>query len=113
MLPSLTVQLPHATLDDTGLKRQWQLLQNLRTNGQQTIVLDSRELLLDPEAVLRQLCDKLDLTFEQGMLSWPRGRAKRRRYLGKALVSGCSQEHRVFRLSGQDAFSGRARDTSG
>ena len=71
MLPSLTVQLPHATLDDTGLKRQWQLLQDLRSNGQQAIVLDSRELLLDPEAVLRQLCNKLNLAFEQGMLHWP------------------------------------------
>ena len=73
MLPSLTVQLPHASLDDTGLKKQWQLLQDLRSNGQQTIVLDSRELLLDPEAVLRQLCNKLDLTFEQRMLHWPSG----------------------------------------
>ena len=73
MLPSLTVQLPHATLDDTGLKRQWQLLQELRSNGQAAIVLDSRELLLDPEAVLRQLCDALELTFEQAMLHWPAG----------------------------------------
>jgi hypothetical protein len=73
MLPSLTVQLPHATLDDTGLKRQWQLLQDLHSNGQQAIVLDSRELLLDPEAVLRQLCETLNLAFEQAMLRWPAG----------------------------------------
>jgi hypothetical protein len=73
MLPSLMVQLPHATLDDTGLKKQWLLLQDLRSNGRQTIVLDSRELLLDPEAVLRQLCDSLDLTFEQSMMHWPAG----------------------------------------
>jgi hypothetical protein len=73
MLPSLTVQLPHASLDDTGLKRQWQLLQDLRANGQQAIVLDSRELLLDPEAVLRQLCDALELKFEQHMMHWPAG----------------------------------------
>lgn len=73
MLPSLTVQLPHATLDDTGLKKQWTLLQDLSSHGQEAIVLDSRELLLDPEAVLRQLCDKLGLTFEQTMLHWPAG----------------------------------------
>jgi hypothetical protein len=73
MLPSLTVQLPHATLDDTGLKKQWLLLQDLRSKGQQTIVLDSRELLLDPEAVLRQLCNALDLNFEQSMMHWPVG----------------------------------------
>ena len=73
MLPSLTVQLPHATLADTGLQKQWQLLQELRSNGQQAIVLDSRELLLDPESVLRQLCDRLGLTFEAGMLHWTAG----------------------------------------
>lgn len=73
MLPSLTVQLPHATLDDTGLKRQWQLLQELVAIGQEAIVLDSRELLLDPEAVLRQLCDTLEMPFEQDMLQWPAG----------------------------------------
>jgi hypothetical protein len=73
MLPSLAVQLPFATLDDTGLKKQWLLLQDLCSNGQQTIVLDSRELLLDPEAVLRQLCDALDLNFEPSMMRWPVG----------------------------------------
>ena len=73
MLPSLTVQLPHATLDDTGLKKQWEVLQDLRSQGQQPIVLDSRELLLDPEAVLRQLCDALGLAFEQSMMHWPAG----------------------------------------
>ncbi len=73
MLPSLTVQLPHATLDDTGLKRQWQLLQQIRSNGQEVIVLDSREVLLDPESVLRKLCGRLGLTFEQSMLHWPAG----------------------------------------
>lgn len=73
MLPSLTIQLPHATLDDTGLKKQCLLLEDLRSKGQQPIVLDSRELLLDPEAVLRQLCDKLDLAFEQDMLAWSAG----------------------------------------
>jgi len=55
MLPSLTIQLPHATLSDTGLRRQWELFSDLTTAGQRPVVLDSRELLLDPEGVLRQL----------------------------------------------------------
>lgn len=73
MLPSLTVQVPHAALADTGLKRQWELLQALGEYGQQAVVLDSRELLLDPESVLRELCDKLELPFVPGMLQWPAG----------------------------------------
>lgn len=73
MLPSLTIQVPHATLTDTGLKRQWQLLEDLHAENQPAIVLDSRELLTNPEAVLRELCLQLDLPFQASMLQWPAG----------------------------------------
>lgn len=73
MLPSLTVQVPHAGLADTGLQRQWQLYCELSELGQQATVLDSRELLLGPARVLRQLCDAIGLRFEDGMLHWPAG----------------------------------------
>ncbi len=74
MLPSLTVQLPDAGLADTGLARQWQLYEDLeRRSGQTPAVIDSRELLLDPESVLAQLCDHLEIAFERAMLSWPAG----------------------------------------
>jgi hypothetical protein len=73
MLPSLTIQVPHASLADTGLKRQCELLRDLQERGQPTVVLDSRELLLDPESVLRELCARLDLPFEKSMLQWPAG----------------------------------------
>jgi len=73
MLPSLTIQVPHAALADTGLKRQCQLLQDLHARGQKTVVLDSRELLTNPEAVLRELCRELDLSFDKAMLQWPAG----------------------------------------
>jgi len=73
MLPSLTIQLPHATLADTGLQRQWELFRDLTELGQQPAVLDARELLLDPETVLRALCAHLNLAFDPGMLSWHAG----------------------------------------
>lgn len=73
MLPSLTIQLPQATLADTGLQRQWELFSDLTDRGQRPAVLDSRELLLDPETVLRKLCAHLDLGFDSGMLSWHKG----------------------------------------
>ena len=37
MLPSLTVQLPHAGLSDTGLKQQWDLFDSLCGRGQMRI----------------------------------------------------------------------------
>ena len=73
MLPSLTIQLPHAGLEDTGLKRQWQLFDRLRANGPAPVVVDARELLLDPAGVLRALCREVGVTYSDDMLSWPAG----------------------------------------
>jgi hypothetical protein len=73
MLPSLVIQVPHAQLADTGLKRQWELYAELRDEGQQPAILDSRELLLDPAGVLSQLCDHLGHPFTPSMLEWPAG----------------------------------------
>lgn len=73
MLPSLTVQLPHAALKDTGLKRQWQLFAELRDAGQRPAIVDSRLLLLDPARILQQLCEHLGLDFDSCMLSWAAG----------------------------------------
>jgi hypothetical protein len=73
MLPSLTVQLPHAGLADTGLKRQWELFDDLRGAGRAPAIVDSRELLLDPVGVVTQLCDRLGLKFDPCMLQWEAG----------------------------------------
>lgn len=73
MLPSLIIQLPHAELADTGLKRQWQLYSDLTESGRAPAILDSRELLLDPATVLAQLCEHLGLPFDRCMLRWDAG----------------------------------------
>ena len=73
MLPSLTIQLPDADIADTGLVTQCDLLERLENLGQQPLILDSRELLRNPGAVLASLCERVDIPFDQDMLSWPRG----------------------------------------
>jgi hypothetical protein len=73
MLPSLTIQLPRATLADTGLKQQWLLYEGLRAAGSRPAIIDARELLLDPAGVLAQLCNWIGLSFDTAMLSWPEG----------------------------------------
>ena len=73
MLPSLTIQVPHAGLDDTGLKKQWDLFEALLTDGANPLVVDSRELLLDPAGVLRQLCEAIDIPYSDAMLTWEAG----------------------------------------
>jgi len=73
MLPSLAQQVPNPTLEGTSLPMQVRLLDRIIASGRDPIVLDSRLLLLDPEGVLRQMCQRLGLEFEPDMLSWPPG----------------------------------------
>ena len=56
------------TLEDLGLPQQVEL--HRRFGGP---VVDARDVLTAPEAVLRALCRQLDVEFSDRMLSWPAG----------------------------------------
>jgi hypothetical protein len=56
------------TLEDLGLPQQVELYE--RFGGP---VVDARDVLTDPETLLRLLCASLDVAFEPAMLSWPAG----------------------------------------
>ena len=73
MLPSLARQLSAPTLRDTGLREQDVILDSILARGERPIVLDARDLLLDPPAVLQRACAALGIPFEDAMLSWPAG----------------------------------------
>jgi hypothetical protein len=75
MLTSLLHFLPEPTLADTGLPQQVALFERVSARtGRTPPVLDARDVLTDPEAMLRRLCAELDLPFTEAMLSWPPGR---------------------------------------
>ena len=71
MLSSLAVNIPKPNLADTGLDLQWKVYKNLKSLGNKPIVVDSRELLMNPKNILKQLCGHLNLEFVDSMLSWP------------------------------------------
>jgi Sulfotransferase domain len=73
MLPSLVQQIPQPILRDTGLKEQVEILEVMVQNGQHPVVIDSRELLLNPKVVLEDVCTRLGIPFEEAMLSWTAG----------------------------------------
>ena len=73
ILPSLARVLPEPTMRDTGFDQQMEILDHVIGAGNEPIVLDARELLLDPPNVLRQLCDALGIPFYEAMLRWPPG----------------------------------------
>ena len=74
VIASLVNQLPEPTMRDVGLERQSQLLRELRELGQEPPVIDARELLMNPQYVLQQLCDRVGVDWDPAMLSWPAGR---------------------------------------
>ena len=73
MLASFARHLPQATIDDTGLPQQLDILDDIAARGGEPIVVESRTLLADPPRVLAALCARLGLAFDEAMLSWPAG----------------------------------------
>jgi len=70
---TLSRQLERPILRDVGLETQCELLDQLEARGQRPPVLDAKELLLDPEGVLRELCRRVGIPWEPAMLAWPAG----------------------------------------
>ena len=74
MLTSLIEILPEPRLEDTALPQQVELFRAERQRTAATpIVIDSRDLLLDPRGMLEALCGRVGLTFDEAMLSWEPG----------------------------------------
>lgn len=74
VLLSLTKVIPMPTLDETGLPQQVKLFERVKSRNDETpIVLDAKNVLLDPEGVLRQLCERLEVPFMSEMLNWQPG----------------------------------------
>ncbi len=74
MLRSLDAKYPNPTLADTGLPQQREIFDRVRREtGNVPPVIDARDLLADPRAMLQKLCDALGVPFTDRMLHWPAG----------------------------------------
>ena len=74
MLTSLARILHHPRVEDTGLPQQLELFRAVRERtGAPPPVIDSRDVLEDPGATLRLLCEAVGIPFREAMLSWPPG----------------------------------------
>tara|TARA_B100001750_G_scaffold202322_1_gene177525 strand:+ start:373 stop:1014 length:642 start_codon:yes stop_codon:yes gene_type:complete len=70
MLPSMLRDLKRIEPSDLGYDTQVQILRYCDN----AIVIDSRDLLENPEGILSAFCERLGIPFEQSMLSWKAGR---------------------------------------
>ena len=70
MLPSFDQVIKNPTLYDVGYKLHLDLIDKFRKNNIDFVVLDSMNVLLNPEGVLRQLCEHINIPFDKNMLKW-------------------------------------------
>ncbi len=62
-------------LSDIGVKEQLELFDKVcQKSGHAPAVIDSADILDAPEAMLRVVCQAIDIGFQSSMLSWPQGR---------------------------------------
>lgn len=65
------------TLADLGFVQQEEIYQHLlEATGTPPLIVSSRDVLSNPEATLRALCETLGIRFCQEMLAWPAGPRK-------------------------------------
>lgn len=75
MLASLVQVTPRPTLADTGLPQQVEIFEAVRERtGRTPPVLDAKDALTNPRAMLGALCAAVGVPFDEAMLSWPPGR---------------------------------------
>lgn len=76
ILASFSKVVRQVTAEDIGLPQQVSLFTELTAMGHPPAVVDAARLLRAPEAVLRRLCNHLDLPWTPAMLNWEAGPRK-------------------------------------
>lgn len=73
LITSFSKLIDAPTLDDIGIKKASELFLFLKNNGKTPTVIDSDELLKDPENYLKKVCYSLEIPFTKNMLGWKKG----------------------------------------
>ena len=74
VLSSYSKSRTEVTLDDLGFEAQAEIFDWVtRVVGHNPVVVDSSDVLKDPEQMLQKVCGALEIPYSQKMLSWERG----------------------------------------
>jgi len=74
VIASYNAKRENPTLDDIGFKQQAEIFDQIaQATGEVPVVVDSADILADPENLLQKICDHIGLPFQKSMLSWPKG----------------------------------------
>ena len=73
LIASFAQVIKYPSMLDIGLKLEFEIFQYLKQNGHNFLIVDSGNILKDPERMLTKLCEGLDITFDKKMLNWSAG----------------------------------------
>lgn len=73
LLVSFSKVIKEPTIDDIGVKKSWEIYQELLIAGKQPVVIDSGELLKNPVVMLDRLCHSIGINSDPNMQTWPAG----------------------------------------
>ncbi len=73
IIDSYSKVVNNPAMHDIGVKKQFELYQMLKSSGKLHAIVDTKELLLNPQKVLATLCQKLEIDFDPAMLHWEAG----------------------------------------
>ena len=76
IIASYSKVIPNPSMNDIGVKQQYELYLSLKELGVTPIVLDSKYLLKNPGLMLGKLCSILGIPFDKKMLKWEKGARK-------------------------------------
>lgn len=70
MLPSFAKVIKNPNMTDVGYERHIELINFFEQQHIKYVVLDGKNVLLNPENVLKQLCSHINIPFDAKMLQW-------------------------------------------
>lgn len=73
LIASFAQVIPQPTMRDIGSRHMVERFDAIRAAGGEALVLDSADLVSDPEPTLRAVCEALVIPFDPAMLHWPAG----------------------------------------
>jgi hypothetical protein len=73
MLPSFAKMIAQPTMQDVGYAQHVELVKDLESRGITPIIIDSEEIVKNPEKALAAFCRALEIPFEKEMLHWQPG----------------------------------------
>ena len=76
LIASFEKVIANPTMRDIGVKAQWDIYNTLIGNNAKLTIVDSNELLKNPSGVLNTICERLEIPFDEDMLSWTPGPRK-------------------------------------